>query len=111
MEDTSELRPNLRYAPEHLKARVPLLLRKTAIEIAAAFYDMSKRSKAFRVVFPSQRKYVENHWPEFIKQAREALLSVMEHSKSDHVRNEIYDAITNNFEERTKNSFKGISNG
>lgn len=106
-----ELQPHLRVAPEIMKARVPLLLKKTAMELAGEFYGENRRSAAFRAFFPHEMKFVNAHWPEFVKIAREALLLVLHQSKSDHIRNEIYDAITNNFEERTKNSVKGIPNG
>lgn len=107
----SELQPHLRVASEMTKARVPLLLKKTAMEMAGEFFGENRRSKPFRAFFPHEKKFVDQHWPEFVKIAREALLLVLHQSKSDHIRNEIYDAITDNFEERTKDSFKGINHG
>lgn len=99
----------IRHATPAAHSRPHTLLRRTAKEMAGIFYD-GNRSKKFREVFPNQRLYVRYNWPEFVNQARDALLTLMSLSTtSKHVKDEIYDAITDNFEERTKHSIKGMN--
>lgn len=107
--DLQGLRPHIRHAPQSTQNKVPRLLRMTAKELAGAFYEEAKRSDIFRKTFPTWRTFVPFHWPEFVKPAREVLLTMLRASTTtEHVKKEIYAAITNDFEERTKDSFKGL---
>lgn len=100
--------PFIRYPTAMAHSRPHTLLRRTAKEMAGVFYD-GNRSAAFRALFPSQRLYVREHWPEFVKQARDTLLEMLNSpTTSEHFKRAIYDAVTGDFEEKTKHAVKGI---
>ena len=97
-----------RVAPNELRSRVHPLVKKTAREFAGEFYEFN-RSPVFRQTFRRQMDYVDVCWPNYVQQARDILLDMLQKpGVTDHIKNEIYDAVTNNFEERTKNSIKGV---
>ena len=88
--------------------RVPRLLRQTAKELAGAFYEES-RSERFRSNFPTWKKFVGLHWPDFVPPAREILLTMLSNPMTtEHVKKEIYDCVTQQ-EERTLHSIKGVT--
>ena len=73
--------------------KVPTLIRKTARDIAGAFYE-GNRSDTFRKNYPDQYVYIELQWPAFVATAREILTDMLGNgSVSDHEKEEIYNAL------------------
>lgn len=72
---------------------VPVLIRRTAKEIAEAWWH-GNRTEPFRRTWPSCRDYKKRNWPYFIQQAKDALVELMlSPTTTEHVRGEIYDAL------------------
>lgn len=72
---------------------VPVLVRRTAKEIAEAWWH-DNRTDTFRRTWPSVKVYKRECWPFFVPQAKSALVDLMTHpNTTDHVRGEIYDAL------------------
>lgn len=53
------------------------LIRMMAKEVAGAFYDGHQRSLRFRVENPDQDKFVAEHWPHYVQEAKKALTELM----------------------------------
>lgn len=82
-------------------ADVPLLIRKTAKEMAGAFYELD-RTPQFRAQAGSQKRFIRDHWKDHIGIAIEALVTLMgQKGTSEHVKAEIYEAIIE-WRERSK---------
>lgn len=78
---------------EVAKAHVPVLIRRTAKEIAEAWWH-DNRTARFRTTWPNCRAYMKMCWPFFVPQAKEALMQMLTHPlTSQHVKDEIYDAL------------------
>lgn len=71
------------------------LIRRTAEGIAGEFYELAANNPAFFKNWPKQRNYIRLNWPAFIPAAREALTNMLHLDYSDHVKNEIYEALVN----------------
>jgi len=70
------------------------LLRTTAKEMCAAFYEGCERSPRFREDAPPLKAFVMEHWPKYLAVAR-TTLAVMLRSpgRSEAEKAEIYDAL------------------
>lgn len=87
---------------------VPELIRKTAEEVAGAFYDMN-RTDRFRQQAGTQRRFVRRHWQDHIEMAMECLVGVLAlPGTSEHEKRAIYDAITE-FNERSSEKTPELS--
>lgn len=65
--------------PRHIMPEdVPVLFRKTAEEIAGAFWDEEKRSPIFRARWRSQKIYVRLNWASFVSIARNVLAHMLD---------------------------------
>lgn len=53
------------------------LIRMMAKEIAGEFYDGYQRSLRFRTENPDQDKFVAEHWPHYVQEAKKALTMLM----------------------------------
>lgn len=82
--------------------KVHPLIKQTAREFAGAFFDnldvfndnRYQRTEQFRISEPSQKAYINKHWPEFVKVSRKALASMLaEPGRSDGEKAQIYDAL------------------
>lgn len=78
------------------------LIKETAREFAGAFYEnvdvfndnRYQRTEQFRTDAPTQKLYINKHWPEFVKLARKALATMLtEPGRSDGEKAQIYDAL------------------
>lgn len=72
-----------------------ILIRKTAEEIAGAFYELAAANPDFYTNWPKQRTYIRKNWPAFIPAARAQLTRMLQLDYSDHVKQEIYEALVN----------------
>lgn len=92
--DDNQLPYAVKVARQDLRDRVPTLIRRTAKEMAGVFYD-EQRTEEFRKTFPKQRDYVRLCWPDFVKVAREVLISMLSPTSgiSEHMRMEIYSKV------------------
>lgn len=73
-----------------------ILIQKTAEEIAGAFYERAASLNAdFYATWPKQRNFIRKNWHSFIPAAREQLTRMLRLDYSDHVKNEIYEALVN----------------
>jgi len=73
---------------------VPELVKKTAQEVAGAFYDMN-RSERFRQYAGTQDAFVAAAWKDHIQTAVDLLAQLLAMpGTSDHEREAIYDALT-----------------
>lgn len=78
------------------------LVKKTAKELAGAFFDNMdvfhdsrvERSDAFRAQCPNQHAFIEMYWTDFVVIARKTLAHILtQPGTSDRERNQIYDAL------------------
>lgn len=70
------------------------LIRKTAEEVAGAFYDMN-RSETFRMHAGSQDAFVKAAWKDHVQAAVDLLTTLLSMpGTTGHERDEIYDALT-----------------
>jgi len=78
------------------------LVKKTAKELAGAFYDNMdvfqdarvERSTIFRAECPNQYAFIREYWPDFVVIARKVLAHMLtEPGRTDMERNQIYDAL------------------
>jgi len=78
------------------------LVKKTAKELAGAFYQGEDalhdgrigRTDTFRSSGISERQFVNEYWPDFVKMARKILAHmIQEPGRTDMERDEIYDAL------------------
>lgn len=83
-----------RERTRQLYPHLPTVIRRTAKELAGAFFETGVRSNNFRMAWPSVRDYVRDCWPLYVKDARK-LLSKMLGAKNvtKHQKNIIYDAL------------------
>lgn len=85
---------------------VPVLLRKTAEEVAGAFFDMN-RSDKFRMYAGTQRTFVRQCWKDHLPIAIDLLSALLaEPGRDEREKEEIYDALVafnNRASERTPN--------
>ena len=81
---------------------VAKLVKKTAKELAGAFFDGQDalndgrigRTDTFRGNGLSQSQFVAEYWPDFVKMARKILAHMLtEPGRSDRERDQIYDAL------------------
>lgn len=81
---------------------VSKLVKKTAKELAGAFFDGEDmlrdgrvgRTETFRDNGLSQDQFVAEYWPDFVKMARKILAHMLnEPGRTDSERNKIYDAL------------------
>jgi hypothetical protein len=80
---------------------VPVLIRKTAEEIAGCFYEMT-RTERFRTQAGTQRQFIKRHWKDHLGHALESLSGVLAMPGfPDEEKTKIYDAITE-FHDRAK---------
>lgn len=87
---------------------VPLLIRKTAEEVAGAFYDMNRTDK-FRQYAGTQRRFVRQCWKDHLGTAIELLSALLgENGRSEHEKAAIYDALIE-FRERSENGTPKLS--
>lgn len=93
--DFSNILPN-HVMPED----VPLLFRKTAEEIAGAFFD-EDRSLRFRGRWKSQKVYVKLNWASFVPVARKVLTHMLDRDDvSLAQKEEIYEAFLQQGQDR-----------
>ena len=80
--------------PNHaLPEDIPPLFRKTAEEIAGAFFEDNKRSPIFRARWRNDKIYVRLNWASFIGSARAILLDMLtQPGVSEPMKQEIYEA-------------------
>lgn len=79
------------------------LIRTTAKEMCAAFYEACERTPRFRHDAPALEQFVRSHWPKYVPQAR-VTLAVMLRSpgRSDAEKAEIYDALLEDQAHKTR---------
>lgn len=103
--------------PPPFPFKVPRLFRHQAKEFAGTFYEGSQtfsaptikkdpagvsldftaeRSAMFRRQFPTAKLFVAWMWPQFVKTARQISIEMLrpDSNVSDHMREEIYEAVT-----------------
>lgn len=68
---------------------------KTAKEMAGAYYEIAaSRDNGFYRAYPNQGGFIQQNWKNFVMTAREVLASMLSQpGTSDHMKNEIYDAL------------------
>ena len=77
------------------------LVAKTAHEIACEVYEVLASNNRFHEAFPTVESFVYFHWQEFIGDARKALTQMLrpepgttdKYKYSEHIRNEIFEAL------------------
>lgn len=91
-----------------------MLVRRTAKEIAAAWYELPARSDRFREFWPDIRQFVARNWPTFVedvvgpegsmmKGARSVLTDMLTNpSVAQHVKDEIFAALKEDHERQAK---------
>ena len=80
---------------------VPLLIRKTAEEVAGAFFEMNRTDK-FRQYAGTQRRFVRQCWKDHLPVAIDLLAALLDDKgRSEHEKNAIYDALIE-FRERSQ---------
>jgi hypothetical protein len=80
------------------------LVKKTAKDLAGAFYDNMdvfhdgrvERTTQFRTQCPDQHAFIEMYWTDFVKLARKILAHMLtEPGRTDGEKDQIYDALLN----------------
>jgi hypothetical protein len=68
---------------------------KTAKEIAGAYYEIAaSRDNRFYRAYPNQGGFIQQNWKNFVMTAREILTGMLSRPGiSEHMKNEIYDAL------------------
>lgn len=81
---------------------VTTLVRRTAKQLAGAFYENEDtfrdgrvmRTQRFRDLYPEQSDFVREQWPEFVKIARKTLAHIMTLPGTTQIQKDaIYDAL------------------
>ncbi len=99
--------------------KLPYLLRHTAKELAATFYDGGQRytkidiatgdfappqfepdrSRAFRKTFPHRKFFVAWCWPLFVRTARASLAAMLGNpTVPEHMKKEVYDCLLSEYD-------------
>lgn len=87
---------------------VPPLIRKTAEEIAGAFYEQ-RRTDQFRREAGAQRYFIRRHWKKHVGQAVESLSSLLAmNGIPDDQKTVIYEAITDFYNKSYRGRPKGL---
>lgn len=74
-------------------------IRMTAKELAGIFYDHHQRSLRFRVENPDQDRFVNEHWPHFVDEAKKALVFLMTRPDTpQHMKDAISEELIEHFE-------------
>lgn len=66
-------------------------VRKIAKEIAGASYEELAKDNLFHKTYPSQKKFVERHWRNFIGHARQSLVTMLGGDYPEVMKKEIFD--------------------
>lgn len=79
------------------------LVAKTAVEIASEVYEvLAGANNRFHQAYPTMDSFVDRCWPEFIKDARRVLTSMLvptpgtnppQFKYSQHIRDEVFEAL------------------
>lgn len=71
------------------------LISKVAKELAGIFYDIAAtQSNNFYKAFPEMESFVSTQWPDFVNEARQALVKKLSHSGTpDDQKEVIYDVL------------------
>ena len=75
-----------------MKATHPLI-RKTAEEMAATWYEDAAHHNHFYKAYPKQARFVARHWLNFLGQARSALAQLLAQNISEAMKEEIFEAL------------------
>lgn len=73
-------------------------IRMTAKEMAGIFYDDHQRSLRFRIENPDQDRFVNEHWPHFVDEAKKALVFLMTRPDTpQHMKDSISEELIEHF--------------
>lgn len=86
----------------------PKLIVKTAMEFAAAHYEMVAQSGVIPISV-TQRNFARKAWPQYLGQAREQLLNMLNGGYPDSLKQEIYEAFLEEREAAEKAAQKFVS--
>lgn len=98
MTRASQQRINKRLESDHRMVHV--LVKKTAQEMAGAFYEWQattgKRKNEFFASYPDLNAFIKRDWPNFVRAAKECLVEQLKDpSVSEMEKADIYEALLN----------------
>lgn len=68
------------------------LFAATAKEMAGAAYEILAKDNAFYKRFPNQRRFIRLHWQDFVPEARDRLLDILNGVYPEAMKAPIYEA-------------------
>lgn len=77
--------------PAQPYAKPPKLIVKTAMEMAAEFWEIMKMEGKVKITV-TQKNYARQAWPEFLAHARETLINMLSGNYPETIKEEIYAA-------------------